>query len=411
MLSPTFDHIRPPSDALKINHPDNDKKHGQNERLIRRIFYLDNYLPFEEEKIEAFNALLAKQNLVLPDWWRKEESLRWIHAGRFDLQKTLNMVKTHLKFLEEADKGLSPGGERILRGGTIYQFGRDRHLRPIVVVDLAKLVRENLPIDDFTNALVFLLQTVKKTMFLPGHVEEWVVIQETIDLSLFKLPQKHIKTISEVTQTNFPCYLCKMFMLNPPFIVRVSWNMLKGFFDPMTAEKIDMLNGSTLNEIQTLVDPENLEKRFGGSHPNLEVFWPPQLPKRQNKVSVVANNGQFDVNFNPRNYIVKEFQQTGPEQWIEVEKPMIKLQEETFIPSTKPVESILKPVPITLDPIPLQQEQRRATEPNQGVEDKRENGLNINVGPSRDIDVNTNKQSFYSFNPCLLYTSPSPRDS
>lgn len=63
-----------------------------------------------------------------------------------------------------------------------------------------------------------------------------------------------------------------------PFLLRAIWSLVKNMCDKFTQKKMLMYGGGYEKDLQELIDPNNLEKKFGG---NLEDkttdFYPPTL--------------------------------------------------------------------------------------------------------------------------------------
>lgn len=52
-------------------------------------------------------------------------------------------------------------------------------------------------------------------MFIPGSIENWILIIETNNEGVFRLPPNTLETIIENLNINFTHHLEKMFILNP----------------------------------------------------------------------------------------------------------------------------------------------------------------------------------------------------
>lgn len=65
---------------------------------------------------------------------------------------------------------------QIITNGLIYICGRDNRERPVIYVDLAKIVRSQPQRDDLLNAIVYVMTIAKTFMFHPGKIENIFVI-------------------------------------------------------------------------------------------------------------------------------------------------------------------------------------------------------------------------------------------
>lgn len=78
-------------------------------------------------------------------------------------------------------------------------------------------------------------------MFLDYCIENWIMLIDTGCLGLTNLPINGLKLIIGSMSVNYCATMEKMFILNPSFGLNASWNMIKGFIDAETVEKIKFL--------------------------------------------------------------------------------------------------------------------------------------------------------------------------
>lgn len=58
----------------------------------------------------------------------------------------------------------------------LYFCGRDCHYRPILVIDVKKMVDSNISDEDGLDMLGFFFNYVIENMMIEGQVEMWIVI-------------------------------------------------------------------------------------------------------------------------------------------------------------------------------------------------------------------------------------------
>jgi hypothetical protein len=83
--------------------------------------------------------------------------------------------------------------------GMVYQFGRDRKMRPVVYFNIPKINARLNDIDNVIQAICNVLTAVRSTMFYPYYAENWTIVMDIENLSLFRLPVKAIARIVECT--------------------------------------------------------------------------------------------------------------------------------------------------------------------------------------------------------------------
>lgn len=67
-------------------------------------------------------------------------------------------------------------------------------------------------------------------MFVPYYVENWVIILELNNLSLFSIPVTLIRKIIDMCQRNYTSTVEVMYILNPSYFLMNAWNFVKSTF-------------------------------------------------------------------------------------------------------------------------------------------------------------------------------------
>jgi hypothetical protein len=68
----------------------------------------------------------------------------------------------------------------------------------------------------------------------------------------------------------------RMYCLNCPSSIFVPWKIAKGFLEEVTVRKINIIKASTTPTMFEHINKAQIEKKYGGSARNMEVFpWPP----------------------------------------------------------------------------------------------------------------------------------------
>lgn len=99
--------------------------------------------------------------------------------------------------------------------------------------------------EDISRALVIILMIVKKYMFEPGLVENWIVLVEAKESSANNIPFNHLAELFSMLRINFPCYLDRLFILSPKTSVQVIWQIVEQFIPHNSRHKIEFVsNGS-----------------------------------------------------------------------------------------------------------------------------------------------------------------------
>ena len=75
----------------------------------------------------------------------------------------------------------------------------------------------------------------------------------------------YVRQASAISQNYYPERLGKLYLINAPWGFSGAFNIIKGFLDPVTVNKIHVLSSNYKKELLAHVPPENLPAEFGGS--------------------------------------------------------------------------------------------------------------------------------------------------
>ena len=77
----------------------------------------------------------------------------------------------------------------------------------------------------------------------------------------------------DILQKHYPERMFKAYILNPPFVFRTFWAIIKPFIDPITKEKIEFCHGKQGAEIVARrFDLNSVEPCAGGKERNTKEF-------------------------------------------------------------------------------------------------------------------------------------------
>ena len=209
--------------------------------------------------------------------------LRFLRARKFDLVKTMEMFKNFLKWridmkVEEIFQSYEM--ENLIEIKKVYPHGyhqTDKIGRPIYIElydktdvnALFKLTTEEKMIKyyikSYERQVRYIFPACSKVVQRP--VEQSCTILDANGLGLFSLvgPIKgFLKLASNIAQDYYPEMLGKMTIVNVGFFFKAIWSLVKGFIDPKTQAKINLLKSDYKDELLKLVDEDKLPSFFGG---------------------------------------------------------------------------------------------------------------------------------------------------
>lgn len=151
-------------------------------------------------------------------------------------------------------------------------------------------------LDDYYCAFNNLLKPVMDHMFLPGKIENWIMVIDTGGKLL--LPVTALETIIKKLGVVYSSCLEKLYVINANFVVKLAYSTVKKFIHPDTQKKIDVLSDDEMHRMLESVAADELEIKHGGVLPNLTRYWPIQTTKNYAaEAETLRNpNGEFSDN-------------------------------------------------------------------------------------------------------------------
>lgn len=228
----------------------------------RLIFARQEFEVWEISALEALDKALGIEIEL-----DKEEKLRFLYGAGWNLKITVQAIKNHIQWRNSwpMSKLMYPLVTPVLDCGGLYIHGRDHRYRPLIFIQPAKLAEFNLQV--LIGTCYFMLEYIKDNMFIPGQIENWVLV---IDLQTFE-PKDPCINLINILQSNYPCRTGKIFIISSqkslPLIKLLSIN---------TCHKI--IQTDTPNTLLKTCNPSQIEEKYGGLGQNLTKFWPPCFP-------------------------------------------------------------------------------------------------------------------------------------
>ena len=96
-------------------------------------------------------------------------------------------------------------------------------------------------------------------------IEKWTILIDFQGYSMFNAPpfKTSMETLN-ILQNHYPERLKRAFCIRPPFIFNAFWTMISPFIDPVTKDKIQMVNDPVNTILEKYVDMRKIEKEIGG---------------------------------------------------------------------------------------------------------------------------------------------------
>lgn len=98
-------------------------------------------------------------------------------------------------------------------------------------------------------------------------LETCCTVMDLKGVTLTKVPSvySYVRQASVVSQNYYPERLGKLYLINAPWGFSTVWSVVKGWLDPVTVAKINILGSGYKSELLKQIPAENLPKEFGGT--------------------------------------------------------------------------------------------------------------------------------------------------
>jgi len=160
--------------------------------------------------------------------------MRLLAAEKFDHAKALHHIIEHSKWLRETFPVSYDTIGAILKSGFLYVSGRDNKYRPIVILNVRKIVDVQYSIEAINASTAFFCDFIVKKLLIPGRVENWIMLIDLNDVGMTSLPVKKVQAIVGMTQKHFGGRLFRQFCINMGFMMRKSSSIFLNFVDDIT---------------------------------------------------------------------------------------------------------------------------------------------------------------------------------
>eukprot|EP00252_Welwitschia_mirabilis_P003905 TRINITY_DN1399_c0_g1_i4.p1 TRINITY_DN1399_c0_g1~~TRINITY_DN1399_c0_g1_i4.p1 ORF type:complete len:641 (+),score=129.41 TRINITY_DN1399_c0_g1_i4:317-2239(+) len=240
--------------------------------------------PKENDIVHSFRQLLLRENLLPEKHDDYHALLRFLRARKFNFHKAKDMWMNMLQWR----KGF--GADTIEKDFTFTYYdelkkayphgfhGVDKEGRPIYIERIGMVDPQRLmQITTMEDYLKYHVQELEKTLNIrfpacsiatKQHIESTTAILDVTGVgirSLNKAARDLIIEVQKIDGENYPEILNTMFIVNAGTGFKLLWSIVKGFLDPRTALKINVLDSDYQSELLKFIDASQLPEFLGGT--------------------------------------------------------------------------------------------------------------------------------------------------
>jgi hypothetical protein len=180
--------------------------------------------------------------------------------------------------------------------------GRDINFRPIIVVNVARIIELDLKEKTFYEVAGYFFSYVLENCMLEGQVETWITIVDLGKIGMFSLGGTILDIISFLSR-NFRCRLHYSYLINCPSSIKMLFGMAKRVMTEDQINKIHLQEEAELpKKAFTNIFEETIEKKYGGLREDMATFWPllveHQMPSSYQRSRLISVKEYGEMYFN-----------------------------------------------------------------------------------------------------------------
>ena len=192
------------------------------------------YSEEEMEKVEEFNEFMEKNALTVPKQYNFREKFRFLQGAGFDNKKAYDGITAHCEFTEKYFPASPEGLEDLLNSGAFYFYKKDKHFRPVCIINCKKLVQTEMDDEQCLKMTLALVSHIIDVAMVSGRVENWFVIADCKDMGVTEVPKNKLQKMISTMQNMFRGRLYRLYGVNVPFFFRAIWTLAKQMCDKYT---------------------------------------------------------------------------------------------------------------------------------------------------------------------------------
>ncbi|KAF8866124.1 Sec14 cytosolic factor [Acephala macrosclerotiorum] len=205
-------------------------------------------------RARKFDVALSEKMFVDSEKWRKEIDLDNL-VRTWQYPEKAQVAQYYPQYYHKTDKDGRPVYIEQLGNidlAAMYKITTSERMLNNLAVEYERLADPRLPACSRKSGK--LLETCCTIMDLKG-----------VGITKVSSVYSYVKQASAISQNYYPERLGRLYLINAPWGFSGVFNVVKGWLDPVTVEKIHVLGSGYQKDLLSQVPAENLPKMFGGS--------------------------------------------------------------------------------------------------------------------------------------------------
>ncbi|KZV87548.1 putative SEC14-phosphatidylinositol/phosphatidylcholine transfer protein [Exidia glandulosa HHB12029] len=206
-------------------------------------------------RARKFDIAAAKTMFIACETWRKDFGVDELRKNGYEFPEKLEVDKYYPQYYHKMDKDGRPIYiERLgpLDVNALYKLTTQERLLKRLVWEYEKFLVDRLPA--CSAAIGHPVETSCTILDLKG-----------VGMGQFWKVKDYIAQASNIGQNYYPECMGKFYIINAPMLFSTVWSVTKGWLDPVTVAKIDILGSSYKDTLLKNIPPESLPDDLGGT--------------------------------------------------------------------------------------------------------------------------------------------------
>ncbi|GAB5353210.1 hypothetical protein AAMO2058_000018200 [Amorphochlora amoebiformis] len=263
--------------------------------------YLNCLTDKQKQALKDIKIKITEEKIVLEGYFDPEAEtqdlilLRFLRARNFEVKKAYKLLSDDIAWRKDKDvKSLKKKTEREVLGCDpklmhthlpVWHQGCDKQGRPVIykifgnfqIWEVTKHTSLEKLIDHHLWQMESYMDLTRENSKKFRHIVETVtVVVDAKDwrLSLFtKEATKFLYRISKVDSDHFPERMGRLIVVNAPYLLSVAWKVIRGWLDPKTQKKVQIVRGPNEYEpiLKDWISESSLCDEYGGKAKSLRV--------------------------------------------------------------------------------------------------------------------------------------------
>ncbi|KAK0713137.1 putative phosphatidylinositol transporter protein [Lasiosphaeria miniovina] len=259
--------------------------------------------------------------------------LRFLRARKWDVEKALVMFISTMNWRAQdmkVDEDIMKNGEWAaleaeqsgdaatkklghdflsqIRMGKSYVHGVDKLGRPICVVRVRLHKQGEQAEESLERYTVYLIETCR--MLLQPPVDTATIVFDMTGFSLANMDYTPVKFMVKCFEANYPESLGVVLVHKAPWLFQGIWKVIKGWLDPVVANKVHFTNN--VREMEEFVPVNHIPKELDGAE-DWEYSYVEPIAGENDKMKDVETRDRL---LTERELLVKDYEE-ATRQWIQ----------------------------------------------------------------------------------------------